>query len=352
MRSKIFLAIWIPYLMNAGYSQSTQQEPQARTRDLAKMFYNDTLPAKSDGKAGAERRVGLKYRILLKTPDCDIRDVDSSHKFRSGDGIRLWFESNVDGFLYVLDKQSSGVETLLFPHPEINNGTNNVERGISYPVPVTAWFIFKGVPGEERLTAIVSKTPLKTVPQLARPQEHGPISIVSGPRGVEPERETPGPGAFPGKSSGLKNPSPAGSIRSHPGDHRDQHQRKQQHRGLHRDPIETSMRVDRNSEAGAGLGGSALPVTQRYRNRANGTDISLNGEGNGQRELASELSGGLALVPGVGIAGQVYRNQSGCQIPASTGAEAKFTLIQRPGVGKPDDHDVKARGRLRRDPRC
>ena len=179
MRSKILLALWIPYLMNLGYSQSSQQEPQARTRDLAKMFYNDTLPSKADGKAGAERRVGLKYRILLKTPDCDIRDVDSSHKFRSGDGIRLWFESNVDGFLYVLDKQSSGVETLLFPHPEINNGTNNVERGISYPVPVTAWFIFKGVPGEERLTAIVSKTPLKTVPQLARPQEHGPISIVS-----------------------------------------------------------------------------------------------------------------------------------------------------------------------------
>ena len=175
MRSKIFLALWIPYLINAGYSQSAQQEPQARTRDLAKMFYDDTLP----GKAAGERRVGLKYRILLKTPDCDIRDVDSSHKFRSGDGIRLWFESNVDGFLYVLDKQSSGVETLLFPHPEINNGTNNVERGISYPVPVTAWFIFKGVPGEERLTAIVSKTPLKTVPQLARPQEHGPISIVS-----------------------------------------------------------------------------------------------------------------------------------------------------------------------------
>jgi hypothetical protein len=175
MRSKIFLALWIPYLMNAGYSQSTPQEPQPRTRDLAKMFYNDTLP----GKAAAERRVGLKYRILLKTPDCDIRDVDSSHQFRNGDGIRLWFESNVDGFLYVLDKQSSGVETLLFPHPEINNGTNNVERGISYPVPVTAWFVFKGVPGEERLTAIVSKTPLKTVPQLARPQEQGPISIVS-----------------------------------------------------------------------------------------------------------------------------------------------------------------------------
>jgi len=179
MRSKLLLAILIPYLINTGHSQSTQQEPQTRTQDLAKMFYNDTLPAKTDVKAITERRVGLKYRILLKTPDCDIRDVASSHKFRSGDGIRLWFESNVDGFLYVLDKQSSGVETLLFPHPEINNGTNNIERGISYPVPVTAWFIFKGVPGEERLTAIVSKTPLKTVPQLAKPQDQGPISIIS-----------------------------------------------------------------------------------------------------------------------------------------------------------------------------
>jgi Domain of unknown function (DUF4384) len=179
MRSILFLAIWIPYMMTAGHSQSTQQEPQARTGDLAKMFYNDTLPAKSEGKAGTERRVGLKYRILLKTPDCDIRDVDSSHKFRTSDRIRLWFESNVDGFLYVLDKQSSGVEILLFPHPEINNGTNNVERGISYPVPVTDWFIFKGVPGEERITAIVSKTPLKVVPQLAREQDQKPISIAA-----------------------------------------------------------------------------------------------------------------------------------------------------------------------------
>jgi len=161
MRSKIFLALWIPFLMNAGYSQSSPQEPQARTQDLAKMFYNDTLP----GKAAAERRVGLKYRILLKTPDCDIRDVDSSHKFRSGDGIRLWFESNVDGFLYVLDKQSSGVETLLFPHPEINNGTNNVERGISYPVPVTAWFIFKGIPGEELMSFVQSHRTAKRRPK-------------------------------------------------------------------------------------------------------------------------------------------------------------------------------------------
>jgi Domain of unknown function (DUF4384) len=179
MRSKLFLAILIPYLINTAHSQSTQQEPQTRTQDLAKMYYNDTLPAKRELKAVTERRVGLKYRILLKTPDCDIRDVDSSHKFQTGDGIRLWFESNVDGFLYVLNKQSSGGEKLLFPHPKINNGTNNIERGISYPVPVTDWFIFNDVPGEERITAIVSKTPLKAVPQLATAQDQKPVSILS-----------------------------------------------------------------------------------------------------------------------------------------------------------------------------
>jgi hypothetical protein len=99
------------------------------------MFYTDTLPPKAEAKpetkkpvvkkaaprkpvaasvSSPERRVGLKYRILLRTPDCDIKEVDSSHTFHSGDKVRLQIEANVDGYLYVLQKGSTGRDRMLF----------------------------------------------------------------------------------------------------------------------------------------------------------------------------------------------------------------------------------------------
>lgn len=182
-----------------------------QTRDLSNMFYSDTLPPKAEPKtepkkapvkkpaprkpavsnvSSAERRVGLKYRVLLRTPECDIRDVDSSYTFHSGDKVRLQIESNVDGYLYVMQKGSTGKDRMLFPDPRINGGDNKIARGILYSVPGSQWFTFDNNPGIENLTVAVSRTPMKSVqppasPKEAKPKETKPnedeglVSVVS-----------------------------------------------------------------------------------------------------------------------------------------------------------------------------
>ncbi|MCI0623120.1 MAG: DUF4384 domain-containing protein [Acidobacteria bacterium] len=180
---------------------SDQKISEQQARDLSNMFYTDTLPPKEPAKAepkkpavkkappkktpavnvsSPERRVGLKYRILLRSPDCDIREVDPSYTFHSGDKVRLQIESNVDGYLYVLQKGSTGRDQMLFPDPKINGGDNKITRGIQYSVPGNQWYAFDNNPGIERLTVVVSRTPMKSVQQAAKPStDDALVSVVS-----------------------------------------------------------------------------------------------------------------------------------------------------------------------------
>jgi hypothetical protein len=196
-------------LVVASAGGLTQEPPpgEANSRDLSDLFYSDTLaPAKKPAAApvrkkqtaaakavapehrevasssppsGLIRRIGLKYRILLHDAQCDIHEVDPARIFYSGEQIRLQIEPNVDGYLYVLQKGSSGHDSTLFPHPEINGGDNRVERGILYSVPATQWFTFNDVPGDEHLTLIASRAPLESVPRRTPERSPEPVSIIA-----------------------------------------------------------------------------------------------------------------------------------------------------------------------------
>jgi uncharacterized protein DUF4384 len=207
----ILYALLLPTGLAFG-QQARDTSTDTKTRDLSNMFYNDTLPPKPEPQtepkkapakkpaprkpapsnvSSVERRVGLKYRILLRTPDCDIKEVDSSYTFHSGDKVRLQIESNVDGYLYVLQKGSTGRDHMLFPDPRINGGDNKISRGILYSVPGSQWFTFDNNAGIENLTVAVSRTPMKSIqppakseepkPKEARPnnQDEGTVSVVS-----------------------------------------------------------------------------------------------------------------------------------------------------------------------------
>ena len=191
------------FLLTSGYGQQKAPAPAAAepaktssTREL--LFYYNDMPAakpapakplakksapKSKGaetapepptgpnvpllnvSAGDEvfRRMGLKYRIQLSAADCGStpRDVSSSYLFKNGDRIRLEVESNVDGYLYVILRGSSGKEMFLFPDRRINDGDNFLPKHVPFPVPAGTWFEFDEKPGDERLTVIVSREPMQ-----------------------------------------------------------------------------------------------------------------------------------------------------------------------------------------------
>jgi hypothetical protein len=156
---------------------ASAQERQFTQRDLEEMFYANprpsaplpkkTKPQESSNKNMAQRRTGIKYRIQLSDDGSTVRDVSPSSSFRANDKIRLQVESNTDGYLYVIQKGSSGLLSTLFPYQGMAEGTNQVQRGKPQNVPTDAWFAFDQTPGQEQIILILSATPLQSLPARA-----------------------------------------------------------------------------------------------------------------------------------------------------------------------------------------
>ena len=113
---------------------------------------------------------GLRYRMTQASSGGSETDVDpASAVFKAGDRVRLAFESNIDGYLYVVQEGSSGRWSVMFPHPESNGGRNTIRRGAEYVVPPDGWFEFDATVGTELLFVVLSKEPLSELPGFAKP---------------------------------------------------------------------------------------------------------------------------------------------------------------------------------------
>jgi hypothetical protein len=73
-------------------------------------------------------------RILVQKIDGGLLvPVDPSTEFKAGDEIKIQFESNFEGFIYVVNIQPSGKRCLMFPHPDAVD--NTVRPGERYDIP-------------------------------------------------------------------------------------------------------------------------------------------------------------------------------------------------------------------------
>ncbi len=159
-------------------------------------------------------RTGLRFRLIRRLADDTEADVDPETVFHTGEKVRFAFDSNVDGFLYVVAQGSSGQWAVLFPDPEINRGRNAIRRGEEYEVPREdiGGFEFKGEPGAERVFVFLSRKPLKELPGFDRPvtrPETLMASVVDNLRLQVQSRDlvfakTTAPGS-PGKKMSLSN---------------------------------------------------------------------------------------------------------------------------------------------------
>src|SRR5688572_13272205 len=138
-----------------------------------------------DAPAGNETgKPGLKFRIIEQRGTGEA-DADPSKVFHSGDRVRFAFESNIDGYLYVVQAGSSGRWTVLFPNPDANGGRNAIQSSEAYLVPDNGWFAFDDTPGTEEVFVLVSKRALDTLPGFTAPvtrRETLDSSIVAGLR--------------------------------------------------------------------------------------------------------------------------------------------------------------------------
>jgi len=113
---------------------------------------------------------GLRYRLIRQLGDGTEVDVDSATTFHSGDKLKLSFESNIAGYLYVAMQGSSGNWAVLFPSVQINGGRNQIAPLEEYEVPSDGgWFQFDETVGTENLFVFLSREPLSRLPGFTRP---------------------------------------------------------------------------------------------------------------------------------------------------------------------------------------
>jgi hypothetical protein len=115
--------------------------------------------------------IGMGYTLYQRDPTGDPVRVDPSTEFRKNDKIRLVFEPNIDGFLYVFYTENDNEPIMLFPDARLRNGNNAVLAHVPYEVPShlesnesLRWFTFDDKPAVERIYVVVTRQPMKTVP--------------------------------------------------------------------------------------------------------------------------------------------------------------------------------------------
>jgi hypothetical protein len=119
-----------------------------------------------------------------------IQAVPQSTVFRNGDILRFRLASRIDGYLYVVDKGTTGSTAVLFPGTSAATSTNHIEINRSYPVPADGdgWFEVSGPAGFDTLYFLVSVSAI-TLPsgyQPASPDSAHPQSTPPPPPGLLP----------------------------------------------------------------------------------------------------------------------------------------------------------------------
>ncbi len=118
-----------------------------------------------------------------------VQAVPQNTVFRNGDILRFRLASQIDGYLYVVDKGTTGSTAVLFPGTGATN-TNHIEMNHSYLVPADGdgWFEVSGPAGFDTLYFLVSASAiaLPAGPQAESPDSTHPQSTPPPPPGLLP----------------------------------------------------------------------------------------------------------------------------------------------------------------------
>lgn len=119
--------------------------------------------AKADSKPKVKKtlvakQIGASYFIRLKNDDGSTRDVLANTTFKSGDRFQLGVKVNRPSYVYVLNQDSDGNVTQIFPVAGQDNFVNAM--GTVF-LPSRGAFEFDAKPGAEHLLVFLSPTPMR-----------------------------------------------------------------------------------------------------------------------------------------------------------------------------------------------
>ncbi len=121
---------------------------------------------------------GLRYWIEMKRNGVTQR-VSNKTQFKSGDSIRFHVRANIDGYAYILlSNGSRGEHEVLFPDEKAGE-KNRVGAGRDYVLPQDGSLTFDENPGLEKLTLLLSRTPIDATAYLAKPAGEKELTLIA-----------------------------------------------------------------------------------------------------------------------------------------------------------------------------
>jgi hypothetical protein len=118
----------------------------------------------------------------------NAEEVSPDKTFRTGDRVQIQVESNEDGYLYIIQRGTSGDWTVLFPAKEINGGKNRVTAMEPVRIPNgRAFFTFSGKPGTEKLFIVLARKPVADVEEMILDLNRGRAPAAAAPESPKPE---------------------------------------------------------------------------------------------------------------------------------------------------------------------
>ncbi len=146
----------------------------SRSQQVAELVASNGYGAAPHLVRSAESRLGLRCSLLLRGPDKEYAESTPGTVFHSGDHIRLSLLANEAGYLYVVQKGSTGAWSPIYPRPSAGPAAAKINPGQIEIVPGgTQAFAFDQHPGEEKLYVILSRTPIEDIDRVIRNLSHG-----------------------------------------------------------------------------------------------------------------------------------------------------------------------------------
>jgi hypothetical protein len=123
-----------------------------------------------DGTADA-----IRITVLSAGTD-GLRPVDPARVFRQGDRIRVAFESNFDGHVYVVNVTPGGQTNVLFPYA--SEAGNLVTGHTRYELPRNGFFEFDAEKGTEVLQVYLARRPIASF-EAALKSADGKVGVTA-----------------------------------------------------------------------------------------------------------------------------------------------------------------------------
>ena len=166
MNCRNWVGIWVAFSI-AGLA-GAQDHSAEGTRQLYYLATpaKETLPPVSHGNTAppaapkaAAMHLGLRYNVVLMDNNKKAHQIPADSTLKAGDCFAIDLESNHAGYLYVLDRQSSGSWTPLLPNPDMPGERNVIEPRTRMRVPKDYCFTVNNPPGTETLFVVLSRNP-------------------------------------------------------------------------------------------------------------------------------------------------------------------------------------------------